>query len=117
MNKTGIIFFLLCFYAFVVSAQSSQKVNGEILRLASPKKASVAMTDILVKGDVEEIKKLTQAVGGTFKYAAGSIAAVRIPANTIHDFAVSSRVKRMESYRRHMVPLNDTMRMRNNVNE
>ncbi len=75
------------------------------------------MVDVLVKGDIGEIQKLSESVGGTFKYSRGTIAALKIPANSIGRFAESKDVTRIESYKRHLQLLNDTMRVRNNVNE
>src|SRR5207248_1884344 len=85
--------------------------------------------DVLVKGEFTSIQELTQSAGGTFKYAVllaakdspaparECIAAVRIPVAAINNFIERKDITRIESYKHRMTALNDTMRVRNNINE
>jgi hypothetical protein len=42
--------------------------------------------EVLVKGNIEGIKLLTDKSGGFFKYSYGNIAAIRIPLSALHAF-------------------------------
>lgn len=71
---------------------------------------------ILVQGNPDKIKTLTEAANGLFKYAAGNISSINLPANAIANFAGNPAVIRMESRSPRMQLLNDTMRVNNNIN-
>ncbi len=117
MKRFFLAFFAFCSFIISTDAQQSLKINGDALRLMHSPKASSELISVLVKGNVEEIARIAREAGGFVKYSQGDIAAVRIPANAIGRFSESNNVSRLESYNHHMVALNDTMRVRNNVNE
>ncbi|HXP50286.1 MAG TPA: S8 family serine peptidase, partial [Bacteroidia bacterium] len=73
--------------------------------------------EVLVKGNIEGIKLLTDKSGGFFKYSYGNIAAVRIPLSALHAFYLSNSVIRMEGAPPHIKVCNDTMRMHAHVVE
>lgn len=71
---------------------------------------------ILVQGKPDKIKALTIASNGFYKYAAGNISSITLPAHAIANFAAHTDVIRMESRSPRMQLLNDTMRVNNNIN-
>lgn len=72
---------------------------------------------VFVKGDPMEIKKRTEALGGTYKYAAGTISAIRLPLNKLDDLASTAKITRIESNDLKLQPLNDQMVRMNHVLE
>ncbi len=72
---------------------------------------------VFVKGNIEEIKRQTELLGGVFKYAAGDIAAIRIPLNKLDALAAVADIKRIESNDLKLQPLNDQMVRQNHVLE
>src|SRR5437773_95951 len=70
---------------------------------------------VFVKGDISEISKWTESVGGIFKYAAGDIAAIRIPVSKVNELAEKKFVTRIEDNNIQLRPLNDQVIINNNV--
>lgn len=75
------------------------------------------MIPVLAQGDVTKMKVLTEQCGGVFKYAAGDVISIALPQNQLATFASNEFVIRMESRTAKNLPLNDTMRVNNNINE
>jgi subtilisin family serine protease len=65
--------------------------------------------DVFVKGNIETIKKLTAANGGTFKDAAGDIAIVSIAPKNLAVFFSDKAIESIEFYPNTAKPLNDTL--------
>src|SRR5690349_19713681 len=120
--KKKILFFSLAvnFWCFALNAQvTSSDVNSKLnLSLQNLIKESVSLSSsakifqrisysqtptpsteiaVFVKGDIGEIKRKTEEVGGTFKYSAGDIAAIRIPLGKITELAALPSVRRIEN--------------------
>ena len=72
---------------------------------------------LFVKGDINVIRQQTEALGGTFKYAAGAIAAIRLPLSKITDLAAFAEIKSIESNDLRLQPMNDQMIVKNHVIE
>ncbi len=117
MKKQWSAFWVLSISFSSLFAQQNNKVNADLFRVMHDKEYPQAMIDVLVKGNVDVILALTRNAGGVFKYAAGNISSVRVPVNSLSGFISRNDIIRIESYKRHIVALNDTMRVRNNVNE
>lgn len=73
--------------------------------------------EVLVKGSIENIKKITAQNGGVFKYSYGNIAAIRIPLSALDAFYTSPYIIRMEGAPPHMRVCNDTMRIHSHIVE
>lgn len=116
MNKYFFAVIVLSLAFYPLFAQQN-KINADVFRAMRDKESAHAMIDVLVKGNLDVIREITNQSGGVFKYAAGNIAAVRMPVASISRLIASKDVTRIESYSRRMIALNDTMRVRNNVNE
>ncbi|HLG36325.1 MAG TPA: S8/S53 family peptidase [Bacteroidia bacterium] len=70
---------------------------------------------VFIKGDVEKIKSETEKLGGIFKYAAGDIAAVRIPVSSVAELASKTFISRIESNDMKLERLMDTALINNRV--
>lgn len=103
-------FVVLLFTNTHLLAQSKMNFN-----LAQKVSTSSTPIDVLVQGNIPTIQQLTETVGGTFKYAAGNIASIKIPASALANFANNKAVQRLEAYPQRNKPMNDTMLINNNV--
>ena len=70
---------------------------------------------LLVKGDIAQIKALTEKLGGIYKYGYGTVASVAIPAARVNTFAANVSVRKIQSTMAKGVALMDTARIRNNI--
>jgi subtilisin family serine protease len=115
MKKISLhIFFCLMISATVV-AQS--KMNFSLVKKVKEADSNSKSTpiDVFIKGDINVIKALVITKGGTFKYAAGNIAAVTLTANQIGEIITNRAIQRIEAYPSHSRALNDTMLLRSNI--
>lgn len=71
--------------------------------------------DVLIQGDVAAIKKLIEAEGGKFQYAAGDIAKVYLPMQSIDKITSDKAIQRIEILNHKVRPMNDTMLKNNNI--
>lgn len=111
------IFALSTAAAQVAPCQSIGKFDAYLsIKMNSVAKAGEQLS-VLVQGNIDAIKKLTESNGGTFKYAYGNIAAIIIPAAALPAFQNSPSIIRMEGKPPHFKVMNDTMRMRNHIVE
>ena len=72
---------------------------------------------LFVRGDLNTIRAKTEELGGTFKYAAGPIAAIRLPLSKIYRLAEVAEIKSIESNDMRLQPMNDQMISNNHVVE
>lgn len=93
------------------------KMNFDLQQKLSVSRNSDREISLFVKGDISIIKQKTEALGGTFKYAAGNIAAIRLPLSKITQLAEVAEVKSIESNDLRLKPLNDQMIANNHVLE
>src|ERR1700692_1063531 len=91
----GFLFFIFC---LAVSAQTlnsklqtpNSKLNFSLQKLLRENDRTQNISSeiaVFVKGNINEIKKKTEEIGGVFKYSAGDIAAIRLPLGRVMDIA------------------------------
>jgi hypothetical protein len=99
--------------------QSQTKMDSylstKLQKVKVKKPESVVMLPMLIQGNINTIKQLVHANGGTFKYSYGNIAAIIIPESALPAFNECTAIQRMEGAPRHLRICNDTMRKRNSV--
>jgi len=117
--KKFLIFSVMSLVYTLASGQvyPQSKLNLHLVQLITNEQMQQEQINILVQGDISEIRKLTQNWGGIFRYAVGNIATVKVPVIAIADFAASDKIKRIESPGSGSVALNDSMRSTVHVNE
>ena len=108
--------------SFIIASFISNAVAQCSLNLPLYNKAKNAqeknintVIDILIQGNIDEIKQEVTSVGGKFKYAAGDIASVSMPLNKISEMVSKKGIERIEAFSAGIHPLNDTMLKNNNV--
>jgi len=110
------LLFLLCFI-MNSSAQNSAKLNFDLQKkLANARHADYEIA-LFVKGNIEDIRRETESLGGFFKYAAGDIAAIRISISKIQQLANVGSIVRIESNDLRLQPMNDQLVIKNHVQE
>ncbi|MFP5470281.1 MAG: S8/S53 family peptidase [Bacteroidia bacterium] len=81
------------------------------------KSAEPIMVDFIVKAKSPEAKNVLESVGSKIKYTKGDLIAVRIPLDKIPEIAQSKHIYPLEFSIEKGLELNDTMRLRNRVDE
>ena len=117
MKKLLAISSALLMFIFSAQGQQSSKLNFSLQKKLSQARQSDHQVAVFIKGDVNEIRSLTESVGGVFKYAAGDIAAVRIPLSKIPQLASSGKIQRIEDNDLKLQPMNNQMLVNNHVTE
>lgn len=117
MKSLYLSVFFLFTIALTGTAQNSYKMNFDLQRKLSNARIADHEIALFVKGNVEEIRKETEALGGTFKYAAGEIAAIRISISKIKQLAEVGSILRIESNDLKLQPMNDQLVVNNHVQE
>ncbi len=115
MKKSILI--LLSVIAFTNTEAQMAKMNFALKRKIEEPISSTREISVLVKGNIDIIRANTISLGGVFKYAAGDIAAIRIPLDKIKELAKVADVKRIESNDYRLQPLNDQVVRNNHVLE
>ncbi|MGI8893815.1 MAG: S8 family serine peptidase [Bacteroidia bacterium] len=118
MNKIYLLALVLCTIFF--SRQSAfgqyEKIGYHVMtKIEQSPENSQKEIALFVEGDIEEIIALTQQAGGTYKYSAGNIAAIRIPVHRILDLSRSEKITRIEDAPPGLQPMNDKMIINNNI--
>ena len=62
-----------------MQAQESSKFNFSLARQLKHSRIQNREIALFVQGDASVVREKTEALGGTFKYSAGDIHAIRIP--------------------------------------
>ena len=96
-------------------AQQQTKIGYRVLRSIISAQKKDQELSVFVKGDIYSVKSIVESLGGTYKYGAGDISVIRIPAGNIYQLADNTFVKRIETGSRYVEPLNDRMVINNNV--
>lgn len=105
----------VCLFLLSTAALAVQpKISASLLKKLHPESPQEARRmekeiALFVKGDLALIRARTEELHGVFKYAAGDIAAIRIPLNKVNDLAALSSVERIEDNDLKLQPLNDQM--------
>src|ERR1035438_496615 len=71
---------------------------------------------VLVKGNIETIKKITAANGGAFRFSQGNIASIKIKLKFVSQFLKNPAINQIEIANSHYQPLNDKMILANRTN-
>ena len=93
------------------------KMNFALQQKLATSRNSDREISLFVKGDLNIIRQQTEALGGTFKYSAGPIAAIRLSLSKISELASFAEIKSIESNDLRLQPLNDQMIIKNHVIE
>lgn len=99
----------------VTATAQPTKLNYSLMRKLSDARNHSRMIAVLVKGDTEEIRQITESSGGIFKYASGGIASVTVPLYAVTLFNESEKIERVEHNDYKMEVMNDTMIIHNNI--
>lgn len=114
MKKYSLLFVIL-----LVNMISFGQINGKMNISLQEKLRVPANTErvisVLVKGDIDIIKRLAVTYGGAFNYSAGDIACISIKLKFIPDIAMNPYIKRIEANEGNIQPLNDHMLVNNRV--
>lgn len=97
--------------------QFNSKMNFSLQKQLSSARQADYEIAVFIRGDVAQIKSLTESLGGVFKYAAGDIAAVRIALSKIPQLAASGAITRIENNDLRLQPMNNQMVINNHVQE
>lgn len=98
-------------------AQESSKFNFSLARQLKHSRIQNREIALFVQGDANIVRAKTESLGGTYKYSAGDIHAIRIPLSGIPELAACAEIKRIESNDLQLEPLNDRMVEMNHVSE
>lgn len=105
-------FLLLFFLPVFLNAQSNLTLH---LRARAAAADPSAVFRVLVKGNPDRVREAVNQHNGHFAYAAGNICSVALPAGELESFAASPGIERIEEGCINLRPLNDTMKIQNNV--
>lgn len=109
--STSAFLFLFLFVGF---GQQSKLSFSIVKRLAEENNKN-KLAALFVKGNVESVKAITLNNGGSFKYAVNDIAAINLPISKVALLAERNDVLRIEDNSMKLVPMNDSMRVKNNI--
>ncbi len=116
MKRIIALLFTLTFFSSLAFSQKSSKFNFSLTRRLKNERLLSKEISLLVQGDVKEIKRKTEELGGVFKYSiAGIIAAVQLPLNKVHALAELNSVVRIEDNGQNLQVMNDQMIIKNHV--
>lgn len=111
-----LLVFALIFISITVHGQN-HKLNLGLASMMRDPGMQQKQVHLLLQGDVEQIRILTESNGGLFRYAVGNIATVRVPLSAIPVIAASPAVLRLENPLNQARVMNDSMRSVVHVNE
>ncbi|MBK8846229.1 MAG: S8 family peptidase [Bacteroidetes bacterium] len=103
----------LCALSFSQQAQH----NHAIAKIIERESKSNRLVPVFVQGDITAIKSVVQELQGVFVHHSGNIAAVQIREKDLTQFIQSKGVLRVESGMSRYIPLNDTMRVNNFIQQ
>jgi subtilisin family serine protease len=96
-------------FALAFGAVAQTKMNFSLARKMNDAVRQNTEIAVFVKGDIEKIKAETKRLGGVYKYSAGDVAAIRIPASAIELLVSKDFVARVEDNDYKMQKLCDTL--------
>ncbi len=105
----------ICF-ATHLFAQSTPKVNFSLAQKMINEQNQQRQAALFVKGNVNDVKQFTESNSGFFKYSAGDISAIVLPIGKVSALAQLENVEVIEDNGLQIQPLNDSMRVKNNIN-
>jgi len=107
--------FILAILFSSTQAQNSSKLDLRLWKRLQNGDIQKQNMPLLVRGDMAQIKELTERFGGTYKYGYNNISSVEIPEKNLLAFAESKAIQKIESTGGKGVFLMDTSRIRNNI--
>lgn len=114
MNFRILTVFLLLF-SITLQAQEYHKMNFSLVKKIKEEPDQTRRAALFVQGNVQEIKRLTELNGGTFKFSAGDIASIELPIGKAMTLAASPDVMVMEDNYLIIQPMNDSLVAKSNV--
>src|SRR5687767_11057155 len=114
-RKIYLIIILLNWCACLTYAQGNSKLDLRLLMRLKSGNVREQNMPLLVRGDMSEIKQLTEKLEGIYKYGYNNISSVEIPERNLLAFAASKAIEKIENTGSKGVFLMDTARIRNNV--
>lgn len=112
--KYSVSLFFLFTISLIVTAQQSTKYGFELREYLKTANANEQIP-LLVEGDANEIKQITEQLGGTIRLQFESLFSLEIPAKYIDVFAESAGIQNIEFSTSPGITLNDTMLIHTNV--
>src|SRR2546423_1658088 len=108
------LFILINFHSF---SQERSKMNFGAALAAHNSAMQENKIDLLVQGNVPEIIRSTEELGGSFRYSAGNIVSIELKAKNIFLLVEKPFVKRIEAKNpfSKIKPMNDSMLVNNRV--
>ncbi len=91
------------------------RLSYRLMLLSHDENKALEPVSVLAKGRVQGIREAVQALGGHFKYSAGNIASVTVPAHLLEQLANDPSVDRLEEGRMQLKALNDQMLIKNRI--
>lgn len=117
MRKKFLQLVISIFVCSSVHAADFSKMNLLLIKELQNENNQSKIYSLLVKGNTSLIKEYVAAHSGTFKYNAGNISCISGNASLIFSLSDQSFVEKIEAGQKNIIPLNDTMRVKNNVED
>ncbi len=112
--KKCILLFIVSFL-FTAAYSQMSKINYSLaVKMANEANANREV-GLFVKGDIAEIRSITEHLGGYFKYAAGDIAAVQLRIADVMPLASSAKIEAIEDSYMKLQPMCDSMVSKNGI--
>ncbi len=116
MKPTRILLFLFTFSVLFASAQQT-KLSPALAQLLDKEMNPLKPISVLVKGDIPYIHEEVLRMGGTYKFAAGNIAAISLPVQALRTLSNDPKVIRIEEGKVGLKELNDKMLINNKIDK
>lgn len=104
-------------FLFAISFSQQAQYNYAISKIIERESKSNRLVPVFAQGDIAIIKSVVNELKGVFVHHSGNIAAVQIREKDIAKFVQSHGVLRVESGMSRYIPLNDTMRVNNFIQQ
>lgn len=112
MNKNLLSAILLIFLCNILMAQAPM-YNFTLAKKLQDESVQNKTINLLIRGDVNQVREKCSSIGANFKYAAGDIVTVSCKVQDVVHFASLSSVTRIEANDLKLQPLNDQMIIKN----
>lgn len=104
-----------CISSSVLAQQVSSKLDLRLWNRLQKGEVKQDNFSLLVKGNLNHIKQLTEQLGGFYKWGYGDISSVQIPVQHLLKFSESPHIIKIENAQATGQLLMDTARIRNNI--
>ncbi|MEI6815862.1 MAG: S8/S53 family peptidase [Bacteroidota bacterium] len=116
MKKFSIILFLVSMSLFCRSQDLYNKMNMGLIKSIQIPNDPERWINMLVQGDLQELKRSVLANGGIYKYDAGDVASIKIKVKYVLGLAASKSIRRLETNEHKYSPMNDKMILPSHTN-